>query len=60
MIENLRFAFRTFRNNPSFTAIIMVILALGIGFNSAVFSIVYEVLLNVNPCDCLPGRLNPV
>jgi predicted permease len=49
MIQDLKFAFRILRKNPSFTAIVVIILALGIGFNSAIFSIVYEVLLKSLP-----------
>jgi putative ABC transport system permease protein len=45
MIQDLKYAFRILRKKPAFTAIIVIILSFGIGFNSAIFSIVYEVLL---------------
>jgi putative ABC transport system permease protein len=49
MVQDLKFAFRILKKTPGFTAIIVIILALGIGFNSAIFSIVYEVLLKSLP-----------
>src|SRR5437868_12820731 len=49
MLNHLRFAFRLLLKNPAFTAVAVIAIALGIGANTAVLSLVNALLIRPLP-----------
>jgi predicted permease len=56
LVRDVRFALRTMARKPAFTAVAVIIIALGIGTNTAIFSLVRAVLLRPLPFAS-PDRL---
>src|SRR5215471_2960759 len=56
LLSDFRFSLRLLRRNPAFSVAAIVVLALGIGANTAIFSVVNAVLLRPLPFDD-PSRI---
>jgi len=54
--QDLRYAWRSLRRTPGFTTVAVLSLAIGIGANSAIFSLIYSILLRPLPVSH-PERL---
>jgi hypothetical protein len=48
-MQNVRLALRQFRKSPGFAATVILTIALGIGANTAIFTLVHAVLLKSLP-----------
>ena len=57
VLRDLRYALRTLRNRPTFTAVAILTIAIGIGANSTIFSWLRSLVLNPFPGAAEPERI---
>src|SRR5258708_3536814 len=55
-LQDTRYAFRMLRKNPGFTGVVILTLALGIGANTAIFTMTHGLMLHALPVRD-PGQL---
>jgi predicted permease len=60
MLQDLRYAVRGLRATPSFTAVVVLALALGVGANATMFGIIDRLLLRPPPFLAAPSQTNLV
>ena len=56
LLQDLRYGLRQLRRNPGFTAVAIITLALGIGANTAIFTLIDGLMLRTLPV-AKPGEL---
>ena len=56
LVQDLGYALRSFRRSPAFVLVALLSLTLGIGATSAIFSVIYGVLISPYPY-ARPGEI---
>jgi len=57
LMQDLRYALRSFRNRPTFAAVAILTIAIGVGANTTIFSWLRSLVLNPFPGALEPGRI---